>query len=293
MVLRAFVFVFIFATCHQGYCQSEKILATENAWLSFVDNVKIASRDPGIVRSIKVKLGDKVTENQTLIELDSELYQSGFETAKAELAIAQKESQNEVDILFAEKTTEVNQKILERSRIAIAQYAKSISESELDQLKLELDRSRLSKKQAQHTKKVNELSEKLAEQKLADAKFRLNYRTIQSPIEGVVAEIMPQVAEAVNANQTVIRVVNLKKLRVKAEVKYDLIDQVRVGNKCEFQLVDTKGSVIPGKKVVTKLTYVSQEVDPESKGFKVHAEIDNSDGKFHAGTQGFLKVFAR
>ena len=68
-----------------------------------------------------------------MIELDSELHVAEFKAARAQEAIAALEAANDVEIRYADMSSQVSKKVFERSDRAQQQYAKSISKTELEQ----------------------------------------------------------------------------------------------------------------------------------------------------------------
>ena len=255
------------------------------ATITLIHNVEIATRDPGIVRSINVREGDDVERDQTIIRLDRALYESELRAAEADRAIAVKESENDVDLRYAEKSSDLNKKVLNRSQAAFNRYKKSISKTELEQLELELERSILSGDQARHSKVINELTLKLREAQLEASELRLNYREIESPLNGTVAEILVQPGEWAGAGQTVMRVIDLNKLRLIALLDQQYAFDVAVGQTATFELT-VNGVTRTAEGTVT---FVSPEISVNSD-FPVWVEIDNAEGKFKPGFEGALRI---
>lgn len=258
----------------------------ESAVLSLVEDVKVASLDAGVVKSLQVKPGDQISAGDVLIRLDTDLYQAEANANRSALSIAQLESSNDVNLRFAKKTRALNEKQLEKSLRAVQQYAKSISETEIDRLKLERDQAELSIEQAELEQKINNENIELRRQQFLASDVRLKRRTLKAPLSGTVLEVIPKQGEAVTAGQPVVRIVNLARLRVKALIDTEHVFQINKSSKAYFEIkLDGTTSRIPAT-----IVFVSPEVRPTSKKFEVWADLKNDDNKLLPGFKGRLVV---
>ena len=267
--------------------QEDKVLGVvKNAQLVSIDNVEIASRDAGIVVDVKVVAGTQVSSDQVLVTLDFEFNESEVAVSGKELLIAEKDRDNKTDLEFAAKSVAVFGKVLQRSTEAIAKYEKVMSQTELERRQLEFEQAQVAKNQAQHAIEINSFTAALRKEQLEMASLRLRHRRIRSPIAGIAVEVLPQVGEWVGAGEKIARIVNLKKLRVEANVPARLFLGVAIGQSVKFsgKLGDTK---MAGSGVIS---FVSPEIDPVNQDFKVWAEIDNSRGVLHPGIVGQLEL---
>ena len=285
--------ILAFLTCNMIAAQDAmppegegKLIATVgNAQLTLIEKVKLATRDAGIVDQILVREGEAVSANQRIIQLDSALYQAEADSARVEVEIADIERQNKVDYLYAKKSADVNKKLLVRSQDAYKQYEKSVSKTELDRLELELEKSVLSGDQAQHQMEVNELTFEKAREKQTAADIRLGYRQINTPIDGVVAEVLTQKGEWVAAGQTIARIINPSVLRVEVLVNQRLVFQIKPGQRVVFE--NSFGKL----KAEGVVTFVSPEVNPFNETIRVWAEINNGDRKLLPGFKGTINIY--
>ncbi len=271
--------------------QSNESMVVEvtDAILTLIDNVKVSARDPGIVSEVLIQEGDLVTKEQLILRLDDALHKSELEAAKVEVEIAATESENDIDLKYAEKSAQVNDKVLTRSQNAVDQYAKSISETELDRLRLELQRSILSGDQALHAKQINQLTLRLKEEQLKVAALRLENREIASPISGVVAEVFAQKGEWIASGQPIARIIDPKRLRVEALAGQEYAFVLEPGQRARFEMQIGKNTIVADGKIV----FVSPEISPVNAEFLVWVEIENSDLKFKPGLRGILRLFAK
>lgn len=273
----------------EGAVESPPTIVISHAQLSLIENVRLSTRDPGIVEAVPVREGETISSGDTIAKLDQRLFQAEQEAAAKELAIAKQETNNDVDLQYAKVSTEVNEKVLDRSRGAVKQFAKSVSVTELEKLELELKRAQLSGEQAERKLAINELTEQLKAAELKIATAKLEYREIKSPIDGMVVEVLKQPGEWINSGEPIARIVSLDRLRVKGLSRAETIRNLKVGDAAKFN------AILDGKtvSVAATLVFVSPEIDPVEQDFVIWAEIDNTDRQLYPGIVGELEIQSR
>ena len=112
------------------------VVTYDLALLTAIDNVRVSADDAGVIKVIPVKHGDQVEASQIIVQLKDDLQEAQLQAAEAEKDIADLEATNTVNIRFAEKSRDVNEQILERSRRARMQYADSVSLAQILELNL-------------------------------------------------------------------------------------------------------------------------------------------------------------
>lgn len=256
--------------------------------------VRLSAKEPGVIESI-LQLGDRVNVGQTIAELDQDLPRAQVNAAEKELAIARIESANDVDLRFAQVSSKVNQAVLERSMAANRQYKKALSKTEIERLRLELQRSCLSLEQAERTGQTNQLNKQLKAEQVVIAELQLSNRTISAPISGLVTEVSIEKGEWVNSGQPIARIVNTDKLRFTgfADSREILPSEIA---KSASLVVDFKGDIDreaaenSSDDVEVTITFVNPEIDPASGLYEVRAEVDNRDQKMYSGLKSILKL---
>ncbi len=256
--------------------------------------VRLSAKEPGVIESI-IQLGDRVNAGQTVAELDQDLPRAQVNAAEKELAIAKLESKNDVDLRFARVSSEVNNKVLERSLAANRQYKKALSKTEIERLRLELQRSCLSLEQAERMGQTNKLNEQLKADQVAIAEIQLSNRTISAPISGLVTEVTIEKGEWVNAGQAIARIVNTDTLRFTGFVDSREILPSEIAKSADL-IVDFKGDMGGGEEndsgdaISVTITFVNPEIDPASGLYEVRAEVDNRQQKMYSGLKSILKL---
>lgn len=271
---------------------SEAVLVPGNLYT--MTAVRLSSKEPGVIESI-LQLGDRVNVGQTIAQLDQDLPRAQMNAAEKEYEIAKIESANDVDLRFARVSSKVNQAVLERSKAANLQYKKALSKTEIERLRLELQRSCLSLEQAERTSRTNLLNEQLKGEQVAIAEIQLSNRTISAPISGLVTEVSIEKGEWVNSGQPIARIVNTDKLRFTGFVDSREILPSAIAESASL-IVDFKGDIDSDEAkdstddVDVTVTFVNPEIDPASGLYEVRAEVDNSEQKMYAGLKSILKL---
>lgn len=176
--------------------------------------VNVGSRVSGVVKRLYVRIGDRVTKEQLLAELDNRDLIARRDEAAAALQEA------EVNLSYvrtdlARKRALSADGILSRNDLDLADRAAAVAEQQVT----------------------------AARASLAYATTQLGYATIDAPIAGVVASVSTQEGETVAASfaaPTFVTLLDLSRLEVWAYVDETDIGRIRAGQQARFT-VDTYG----------------------------------------------------
>ncbi len=233
--------------------------------------VKIGSRSTGIIRKMHVRVGDAVTENQVIAEIDSRELEAVVAEAQASLKRAQIEY-DRIKVSYPLQIKEAAAKVA--SAKATAEYAElsykrqleltgrnldsqnnldsareksvngiqalAVAKATLDRLEEESARQEASAKQAVVQ----------AEASLGTAEIRLSYATIRSPMDGVVSQIAAQEGETVVAGLQVanlITVMDLSRKEMWVYIDENDVGQVKPGLRVDFRVDALPGRTFSGK----------------------------------------------
>ncbi len=174
--------------------------------------VRVGSTASGVVRKLRVRVGDRVEKGQLLAELDTD-------------ELAARRDQTAAVLASTRAATRYAAAELERKRALAAQEA--VSRSDLDL--------------AERTSAVAQAAEDEARANLELARVQLAHARILAPIGGVVASVATQQGETVAASfaaPTFVTIVDLDRLEAWAYVDETDIGRVRPGQEARFS-VDT------------------------------------------------------
>ncbi|WP_167546898.1 HlyD family secretion protein [Stieleria maiorica] len=308
--------------------------------IKLIDQVEVPALESGPIAGLEVRLGDPVKAGQVIARIDDHISQARHELAATELATSRQRSSQYRDDVIADTESQEKEALLEQQRLlakiasekslnqvrvsaaekaeAVAKnewsravearetFADSVSESELENLRLKYDRSQLERVQAQFEQrmdllsaqsetqgvKIAELAAKRAQLRRSVAQsdaelLRIDIETKQktlhiaelsvarhrvvAPIDGVVVEIYKRRGEWVRPGDSVVRVINLDQLH--AEGFFSGRVRPKPGQKVRLTSAD--------REVVGTVDFVSPERDRVSGEFRFLVGL--AGGEFFPG----------
>ena len=262
-------------------------LKLDGVLVTLIEQVEIPARDAGVLTEMPVDAGNVIKQDQLVAQLDDEESKLKLERAAAEVMIAKTEAQNELRVRFAQAAADIAQAEYKRARESVERFQRSISQSELDKLKLEAEQSLLAVQQAQHDQVVAKQTLLLKEREYDIAKQAVSRRRIVSPLEGVVVQLLRRRGEWVEPGQAVVRVLRIDRLRVEGFVSADRAAASLVGSRVQLlvDLPEQKAAAFSGA-----LVFVSPEVDPVNGQIRIRAEVDNRERLLRPGLRGTLVI---
>ena len=265
-------------------------IRVESALVTLIDQADVPAREAGVLVQFTAREGDSVKRDDLLARIDDSQAALAARHAQTELDIAQKESRNETKLLYASKTVDVAKAELKRSNESVEKYKKSISETELDRLRLTVEQAELQVQESEHELGVAKLNERLKADELATAQLGVERRRITAPFAGVVVEVKRRLGEWVEPGTPVVRIVRIDRLRVEGFIRAEDLQGELVGRPARLK-VDLPGK--PGSEFVGAVVFVSPEVDPVNGQARVWAEVENPDGLLRPGLRASLTIAPR
>ena len=125
------------------------------------EQAEVPAREAGVLADVNVREGQMVAAGAAIAQIEDDEARIAAERAKIEMEIAKANAENDLGIRFARKSREVVEAELRRSTEALDRYAKSISASEMDHLRLLVDKSKVEIEQAEHEFKVAGYTQKV------------------------------------------------------------------------------------------------------------------------------------
>lgn len=192
--------------------------------LAFRNEVNLTAEVTAKVRTILIKEGDTVTQGQTLLLLDPEIYNNAIEREQASLR------QSRIGIERQRNLVGLRQKTYERSRVLAEQRL-------IDRARLDEDRNQLDLAGADL--RTSEESLLRAESVLNDAREQRAKTEIRSPITGRVVSLPIKVGETAVPSTSAFAGAQLMKIadtsEIIAELKVDEADiaKIDIGQRAE------------------------------------------------------------
>ncbi len=260
----------------------------ESVLITLIEHAVVPAQESGVVSQIKVREGQQVKRGELLLQLDETDARLTADAAKTQFEIARKVGSNDVKVRFTQKSHELARAELRRANESIEKFKKSVSQAELEELQLSVDKAVLEIEQAQHDLAMEKLTAKLRENELQLAESSLARRQILSPIDGVVVELRRRLGEFVETGDPVARILRMDRLRAEGFVQARQISGRMVGSGVTIRLELGGGRVeLPGT-----LVFISPEVNPVNGQVRVWAEFDNRDSLVRPGLQATMVIQA-
>lgn len=231
--------------------------------LDSIKSVDAGAQVSGQLKVLHVEIGDKVTQNQLVGEIDPATIQNKIEIDQAELANLQ------AQLVSKKAQLVLKQANIERQRNLVA--TRSVSQSILDQAIADL---------ATAEADVNALEAQIRKQQatLAGDEVDLGYTKIYAPMAGTIAAVPVKEGQTLNASQTaptIVTIADLSTMTVKAQVSEADVSKLKIGMDAYFTLLGQ-----PGKRYTGKLRQIQPTPDIENNVVLYYAlfDVPNPDG---------------
>ena len=254
----------------------------KDAQLTLIEHADISARDAGVLNQIYVKEGETVELNAPIALIDDQDARLMQQRAETEFTIASSLAQNDLRVRFARKSLDVAKAELKRSMESVEKFPKSVSQTELDRLKLLADKADLDVDQAEFEMAQAKLTEKLKKHDFDKSTLQLERRTIKAPFPGMIVQLKRRRGEWVDAATPVARLIRLNRLRAEGFVSSSIAPAKLVGRTATFR--------VDGTRHKGTLTFIHPEIDPVNQQVRVWAEIENEDLSLRPGQIGTLTI---
>jgi HlyD family secretion protein len=262
-----------------------------------VSKVEIKSKANGIIKELKVEIGDMVNVGQVLAELDKDNLEAqlrearaaltgaeaSLKAAEAELAKNQVEAEGP-DVPFARRNVERAEKLMKDKLVSQQNLEDARSALEVAVNRQQVARVQLGVSSARVAQARAAVAQ--AQAAVDRAQEELNNATIRSPIHGMVlsrdVEIGSPVSSILNlgANATLVMVLgDISKVYVRGKVDEADVGLVRLGQPARIRVETFKDKPFEGR--VTQIAPMGVERD-NVVTFEVRVSIDNASGQLKA-----------
>lgn len=223
----------------------------------------VSTREVGVLEKILVKRGDIVKKGQVVAKLESSL-----EAIALDFADARAKMKGEVESRQATHEYMLRQ----RDRITELYADNAISFNEKDKAETDV---RLAETELQ----VALDNQRLMQIERERAARRLELRSIRSPVDGVIVEILLVPGESVEDRaREIMTIAEVDPLKVEVIVPADRFGLIQVGTSAEIT------PLIPGGEVrFAAVSTVDRTIDAASGTFGIQLELENKDHTLPGG----------
>jgi membrane fusion protein, heavy metal efflux system len=229
---------------------------------------RVSAPAPGILSQVSTDLGRTVKKGDVLAMVDSE----EFGAAKA---------------AFLEADIRASQLALEYERVSALFDKQIVSYKDILESKTRLDESLINMARTQQRLKNLGLSDKNIE-RVKKEKNTSSLLSITAPISGVVVKRSGVNGELVSVSRPLFDITAVDKMWALLNVYEPDLAKVKLGQKVNISLSGLAGNTYEGI-----VSWISTEIDPDSRSLQVRADVNNTDNRIKAGMFGSGRIFLK
>lgn len=262
-------------------------MEVEAVLLAPIQEVEVPAQEAGLLQRLLVTEGALVKQDDLLAQIadtDASLQKA---RAEIELGNARRNAGNDVKVRVASKSAEVALAELQRGLESQKRYPKSVSETEIDRLRLTAEHAKLQVEQAKYELETAQLALRVQENQLQQAARQVERRRIVTPVCGRVVQIFRQPGEWVEPGQAIARVLRIDRLKAVGALEGGRLGSDPTGRPVTLR-VD-----LPQHESVEfrgRVTFVHSEVNPVNGQLDFWAEIENPALQLRPGWRASLKI---
>jgi RND family efflux transporter MFP subunit len=253
-----------------------------DANIIWIEKSNVAALREGVIDRMELEIGMPVKRGKPIGYLHNEV--AALTVRKAELAVAgiaaqkKAEAQKELAASVVATNERLNQK--RPGMVSVEEQRKAEAELKVAGAMIE---------EAIEKRKIDQADLDLAKQALDE-------HTIVAPFDGIVIERKKTVGESVRANEAVVLLGNLDKLRAWCYIPLEYAYRVHEDQVVELQprLTGTRTAPLPieSRKFVGKITFVDPQIQPVAEtAVRVYAEFDNKDHMLRPGLKATMTIY--
>jgi len=251
----------------------------------------VSAKVAGRVRSVHFEIGDRVSANSILVELDSEDYKLQAEQADAQLAQARASvglrPGDPVENLNPDNAPPVREARAnwDESTNGLARIRALVLRDAISDSDLEIAESAEKVASAKYASAQNGVREKIAIIRVQTAlknlaQQRLEETKVYTPMDSQVQSKLISVGTYVQPGQPLLSLLRTSKLRFRSSVPERYAHQIQVGQKVTLQF-DMSGQT--REAVVSR---INAELDAMNRSLGFEVDIDNTDDSLKSGFFG-------
>ncbi len=273
MSVTGALFVALIVFSRQPAIAADGTVTVTGALVTVVQERDIAARETGLISKVHFKAGEFIDANSVLAELDSTQARLKVEEAQIQYNKALEAASSDLESRAARKSLDVSKAELARAQEANKQFSKSISQTEMDRLRLTTERAELLIEQSEQTARLTKLDADLRKNQLDFAQHTLDRHRIFTPISGMVVQVSFHPGEWVETGKSIARVLRLDRLGCEGRVAAESVDVSMIGRPVRITIHPPNGKsvTLPGQ-----LTFVDPQVNRIKKDVLIRAEFDNA-----------------
>ena len=122
------------------------------------------------------------------------------------------------------------------------------------------------------------------ENNLASLKTQARKMKVIAPFSGIIDEIYPKNGELTNPQIPVVRLLNLDKVYVEADVTETYLPVIKIGTKTIVNFLSIN------KEVTSEISQIGNFINPDNRSFKTRININNKDNSIKPNLLADIKI---
>jgi membrane fusion protein (multidrug efflux system) len=225
--------------------------------------VEAVPRINGRLSAVHVKLGDSVRRGQPIAQVEDREIREQVRQAEAAYKVGDATiRQREADLKLAQTNLERNRSLLERELLPRQTFDDTEARYQAAIAQLDLAR-------AQHEQSTARLEE---------LRINLANTVIQSPVDGFIGKRYLDPGAAVSPNAPVASVVDIRTVRMVANIVERDVKRVSVGMPAQVEV-----DAFPGEKFTGRIGRIAPVFDPQTRTAEMEIEIPNANFRLKPG----------
>jgi multidrug efflux pump subunit AcrA (membrane-fusion protein) len=246
----------------------------------------VPAESVGRIREVLVVPGDNVQAGQILAKLDDKQAALKLRQLEAEIRRLKRAAEDDSQVRIADKTRAVATKDYQRAVAAAKTFPKSVSQAEIDRLKLSIERAEIEIERANIESELRRLIVGEKGLELEAATINLKKFQVTALRAGLIAEQLAELGEWAVAGQPVFRLIGVAEVRVEGLLPAHVNPQRFLHARATL---DIKGHSTPFK---GNVEFVAAEENDVSGVTRFWVLVDNAQGTLRPGDQGKMTLEA-
>jgi len=269
---------------------SAEPIEVESVLLTPIQVVEVPAQEAGTLKRLAVAEGAMVKAGDLLAQIDDTDAQLEKTRAEIELDNARRNASNDIKVRVAVKAAEVAAAELQRGLESQKRYPKSVSETEIDRLRLTSDHAKLQVEQAKYDFETAQLALRVQQNQVQQAARQLERRRITAPVSGRVVQLFRQQGEWIEPGQAIARILRLDRLKAIGALDAASLDGDPTGRPVTLKLESPPGGQAESQ---GRVTFVHSEVNAVNGQVDFWAEIENPALQLRPGLRASLTILAK
>jgi RND family efflux transporter MFP subunit len=261
---------------------AETLVLDELATLEWIEKADVAALREGVIQTVELWPGMPVVRGGKIGTLHMETAELTVAKAKVAAANIAAEEKALAQRELALTVVATNERLNLRNK-------GMVSQEEMRKAEAEVKVADAMAREAVEQRNLNKADLELAAQAVKE-------HTIQAPFDGIVYERLKNPGESVRANEAVVRLGNLDRLRAWSYVPLGFFSRIKEGQVVEIQprLEGARGGRLPieQKRYRGKITFVDPQIQPVAEtAVRIYAEFENKDHELRPGLKAVMTIY--